>query len=202
VEDGTFREDLFYRLSVFTIDLPPLRERPEEIPLLAHHFVQRFAEELDKQIDSVTPAAMALLEAHDWPGNVRELENVIERAVLLSENTVDIQAIRVGVDGAADWDDIPDDAHTLAIRKKELRSAAVDELERMFVLKALRAADGNVSEAARAVRMKRPNLHALMRKHGITAPSDTASDDDTDAGSDVDADFDEDADFDDDDAET
>ncbi len=181
VDNGTFREDLFYRLSVFTLDLPPLRERREEIPLLAHHFVQQFAEELDKKIDGITPAAMALLEAHDWPGNVRELENVMERAVLLAEGTVDIQAIPVSIGQSGEnWDDIPDDAHTLALRKKELRAAAVDDLERLFVLKALRVADGNVSEAARAVRMKRPNLHALMRKHGISSPDSDTSDDQDD----------------------
>jgi DNA-binding NtrC family response regulator len=185
VEDGSFREDLFYRLSVFTLDLPPLRERREEIPLLALHFVEQFAEELDKKIDGITPPAMALLEAHDWPGNVRELENVMERAVLLAEGTIDIQAIPASIgQSSANWDDVPDDAHTLALRKKELRSAAVDELERMFVLKALSAADGNVSEAARAVHMKRPNLHALMRKHGITSP-DSGSDDDRDDPDDI-----------------
>ena len=86
VEDGAFREDLYYRLSVFTIRLPALRERPEEIPLLAHHFVEGFAEEFGKEIRGIAPQAMAVLEAHDWPGNVRELENVLERAVLLADN--------------------------------------------------------------------------------------------------------------------
>jgi len=210
VEQGAFREDLFYRLSVFTIDLPPLRERPEEIPLLAHHFVERFADELGKPIDGITPAAMTLLEAHDWPGNVRELENVLERAVLLAEHTIDIQVVPLGAGQPnTGWDDVPDDAHTLALRKKELRNTAVDQLEQLFVLKALRNAGGNVSVAARAVRMKRPNLHALMRKHGITAPSDTGSEDDdavasppVDADPDTDAEFDEGLDIEAEDAET
>ena len=186
VESGQFRQDLFYRLSVMTIHLPPLRERREEIPLLAHHFFEKFSEELDKEIAGITPQAMAALEAHDWPGNVRELEHVIERAVLLAEETVDLDAIPLGTRGGlVDWADVPDDARVLAARKKEIRARSVEQLERLFVLKALRSAGGNVSEAARSVGMKRPNLHALMRKYDIDA-SDTvpveSSDDDPDDG--------------------
>jgi two-component system response regulator PilR (NtrC family) len=179
VNAGTFREDLFYRLSVFTITLPPLRERPEEIPLLTHYFMHRFAEEFDKPIDAITPRAMAVLEAHDWPGNVRELEHAIERAVLLTEgNTIDLDAIPTGgASPIAAWTEVPDDAASLAEVKQELRTHAADRIERLFVIKALRAADWNVSRAARAVGMARPNLHALMRKHGITGASQNEDDD-------------------------
>ncbi|MBI4541952.1 MAG: sigma-54-dependent Fis family transcriptional regulator, partial [Gemmatimonadetes bacterium] len=171
VQQGSFREDLFYRLSVFTIRLPPLRERRQEIALLAHHFLKRFSQELGKDIDLITPQAMAILEAHDWPGNVRELENVIERAVLLADSralapdTIPLD----GDDAAAQWNHVPDDAKTLVERKKGLRAEAVERLERLFVLKALRAAEWNVTSAARAVGMQRPNFHALMRKYGISA---------------------------------
>ncbi|GMV06567.1 MAG: sigma-54-dependent Fis family transcriptional regulator [Gemmatimonadota bacterium] len=172
VDEGTFREDLFYRMSVFTIRLPALRERPEEIPLLAHHFIQNFAREFSKPIDSITPRAMAVLEAHEWPGNVRELEHAIERAVLLADGrTIDVEAIPTGGEHSGTiWGDVPDDAATLAERKQELRATAVERVERLFVLKALRRAGWNVSQAARDVGMARPNLHALMRKHGITTP--------------------------------
>lgn len=172
VDAGTFREDLFYRLSVFTINLPPLRERREEIPLLAHHFVQRFSEEFGKPIDSITPRAMAVLEAHDWPGNVRELQHAMERAVLLADGrAIDVDAIPAGGEQPGSmWSDVPDDAAALADRKQELRAGAVDRIERLFVIKALRRAGWNVSQAARNVGMARPNLHALMRKHGITTP--------------------------------
>jgi DNA-binding NtrC family response regulator len=172
VDEGTFREDLFYRLSVFAIRLPPLRERPEEIPLLAHHFVEQCAREFDKPIDSITPRAMAVLEAHDWPGNVRELENAMERAVLLADGrTIDLDTIPAAGDhSTAVWQDIPDDAASLAALKQELRASSVERIERLFVLKALRTASWNVSQAARNVGMARPNLHALMRKHDITAP--------------------------------
>jgi len=186
VETGEFRQDLFYRLSVMTIELPPLRERREEIPLLAHHFLEKYSDQLDKEIAGITPQAMAVLEAHDWPGNVRELEHVVERAVLLADETVDLEDIPLGAGASAvDWADVPDDARVLAARKKEIRARSVDQLERLFVLKALRNAGGNVSEAARSVGMKRPNLHALMRKHDIEAPDgpgagDEGSEDDED----------------------
>jgi len=171
VRQGAFREDLFYRLSVFTIALPPLRERREEIPLLAHHFMSRFAEEVHKAVDGITPQAMALLEAHDWPGNVRELEHVIERAVLLTDGGV-IGPQVIPLDQAMEstqWRGVPSDARMLAQAKKELRAGSVESLERLFVLKALLEAEWNVTIAARSVGMQRPNFHALMRKFGITA---------------------------------
>jgi len=127
---GTFREDLFYRLSVFTITLPPLRDRREEIPLLTHHFMHRFAKEFEKPIDAITPQAMAVLEAHDWPGNVRELEHAVERAVLLTEGrTIDLDAIPTGgASPIAAWNEVPDDAATLADVKQELRTHAADRV--------------------------------------------------------------------------
>ncbi|NNG17387.1 MAG: sigma-54-dependent Fis family transcriptional regulator, partial [Gemmatimonadales bacterium] len=171
VEEGSFRDDLFYRLSVFAIPLPPLRDRPEEIPLLTHHFLRQFADEFEKQIDGITPRAMTALELHDWPGNVRELENVLERAFLLADAPmIDLEDLPtvVGEHTTDEWEDVPTDAKSLASKKKELRAEAVERLEKLFVLKALKAARWNVSHAARAVGMQRPNLHALMRKHGIT----------------------------------
>jgi DNA-binding NtrC family response regulator len=173
VDDGAFRDDLFYRLSVFTIQLPPLRERTEEIPLLAHHFITQFAGEFDKRIDGITPRALTALELHHWPGNVRELQNVIERAYLLADdNLIDVDELPtvVGEHPTSEWDEVPVDAHGLAQKKKELRAEAVDRLEKLFVLKALKNASWNVSHAARAVGILRPNLHAMMRRHGITLP--------------------------------
>jgi DNA-binding NtrC family response regulator len=169
VKAGSFRDDLYYRLSVFEIKLPPLRERAEEIPLLAHHFVQRLSKELGKDVELITPQAMALLEAHDWPGNVRELENVIERAVLLADsNAIGPAAIPLDVETEdGHWSDVPNDAQGLIETRKELRSEAVERLERLFVLKALKTAGWSVTRAANAVGMQRPNFHALMRKYGI-----------------------------------
>jgi DNA-binding NtrC family response regulator len=173
VARGEFREDLFYRLSVFTIHIPPLRDRPEEIPLLAHHFIDKYSKEFGKPVEGITPRALSALEVHDWPGNVRELEHVIERAVLLAdERFIDVGDIPSPEDGGLTeaWGDVPSDARALAERKQQLREDSVLKLEKLFVLKALREADWNVSEAARNVEMQRPNLHALMRKHGITLP--------------------------------
>jgi len=182
VEQGSFRDDLYYRLSVFTIPVPPLRERPEEIPLLAHHFIRQFAGEFDKKIDGITPRAMTALELHDWPGNVRELQNVIERGYLLADDRMidldDLPTV-VGEHPTAEWDDVPDTARSLALRKKELRAEAVDRLEKLFVLKALKTAHWNVSRAAREVGIQRPNLHAMMRKHGITLPVRSGASEDT-----------------------
>jgi DNA-binding NtrC family response regulator len=171
VDEGVFREDLFYRLSVFTIELPPLKARPEEIPLLAHHFMERFAREFEKDMHGITPRALSMLELHEWPGNVRELEHVIERAVLLSDDgMIDVDEIPSTFDEGSglDWTEIPSDAETLVQVKKELREKAVERVEKLFVLKALREADWNVSKAARKVGMQRPNLHALMRKYDIS----------------------------------
>jgi DNA-binding NtrC family response regulator len=178
VDDGSFREDLLYRLSVFTIRIPPLRERTEEVPLLAHHFVKGFAEDFGKKIDAITPQAMAVLEAHDWPGNVRELEHAMERAVLLADGpSIDLDSIpATGEHHSVTWSEVPDDAAALARQKQELRAAAVARAERLFVIKALRKAAWNISQAARDVGMARPNLHALMRKHGITSPETGGSD--------------------------
>ena len=182
VRAGTYREDLFYRLSVFTIQLPPLRERPEEIPLLAHHFVQRLSKELGKEIDLITPQAMAILEAHDWPGNVRELENVVERAVLLADGrAIGPEAIPLQTEYCVShWLNVPNDARGLVEAKKELRAGAVEKLERLFVLKALNASEWSVSAAARAVGMQRPNFHALMRKYGIAGKNRSAADEEED----------------------
>jgi DNA-binding NtrC family response regulator len=178
-DEGKFRDDLFYRLSVFTIPLPPLRERIEEVPLLTHHFIRQFAERLEKPIAGITQRAMSALELHDWPGNVRELQNVIERACLLAEGLhIDIDDLPtiIGEHQTDEWDDLPADAQGLAARKKELRTEAVDRLEKLFLLKALKATQWNVSRAARDTGFLRPNLHAMMRKHGITVPHTSGED--------------------------
>jgi len=187
VERGEFREDLYYRLGVFTITLPPLRERTEEIPLLAHHFLEKYAADFGKQVNGIRPRALSALEVHEWPGNVRELENVIERAVLLTDTEfIDVDALPtiLGEQSALGTEDIPADARALAARKKELRAEAVERLEKLFVIKALQQARWNVSEAAREVDMQRPNFHALMRKYGISVPKTAGGSTEDDASDD------------------
>jgi transcriptional regulator of acetoin/glycerol metabolism len=116
---------------------------------------------------------MAALESYDWPGNVRELEHTIETAVLLSEGgTIELSDIpELGSNRAEEWEHVPDDAEALNELKQRLREKAVGRVERLFLLKALRKSGWNVSQAARNVGMARPNLHALMRKHGVRGPS-------------------------------
>ena len=136
---------------------------------LARFLVDKHARRMGRRVERIHPDSMAALIAYDWPGNVRELENVMERAVLLAEKgVIGPETIPLEGDDAERWDFVPDDAQSLAEYKRELRAEAVERLERLFLLKALRAAAWNVSEAARAVDMQRPNFHALMRKHGIT----------------------------------
>jgi DNA-binding NtrC family response regulator len=182
VERGVFREDLLYRLNVFTIPIPPLRERKEEIAPLAHHFLLQASEEFNRRIDGISPRALAALELRDWPGNVRELQHVIERAVLLADDhVVDVSHLPEAGEGepGGGWSSIPETGEELIQAKRELRKRAVEHLEKRFLLKALDAHDWNVTQTAEAVGIQRTNLHAMMRRHGIRAagpaPATTAT---------------------------
>jgi formate hydrogenlyase transcriptional activator len=159
VAEGRFRSDLYYRLDVFPLTLPPLRERREDIPLLVRHFVAQHARRLNKRIATVPPEAMAALTRYPWPGNVRELSNFIERSVLLSPGG----ELRVAV---ADLKSVPapesDGAATLA------------EAEREHILAVLRETKwriGGPSGAAALLGLKRTTLQSKMRKLGITRPA-------------------------------
>ncbi len=169
VRDGVFREDLYYRLNIFPIKVPPLRQRKEDIPILSYHFLRKHSEELGKDVKSITAEAMKLLLEYNWPGNVRELENTIQRAILLTTDEKikpeDLTFLTVTL-----GHNIPQNIQQLKETKKRLRKASVEEVERLFVLDALRRADWNVSRAAKDVGMQRPNFHALMKKHGIRRP--------------------------------
>jgi two-component system response regulator HydG len=151
VAEGLFREDLYYRLKVVTIEVPPLRERPEDIAVLARHFVARAAERFGAGQLRLTPADEARLEAHTWPGNVRELENTIESAVALSHDG----QLEISLPKAAD--------EPLATLKQR-----VDAYERGQILTALGSAQGNRSEAARRLGISRATLHEKLKKHQIT----------------------------------
>ncbi len=170
IKDGTFREDLYYRLNIVPIHLPPLRERPEDIPLLAQHFLKKFGSEMGRKALTLSPAAAQLLCQYPWPGNIRELENIIERIVIMAEEEVilpkhlphSFQDQPEGVVFQA-----PRTSEELKELKKHLRDKAVEEAESLFVLSALNRNEWNISRAAREVGMLRPNFQALMRKHNI-----------------------------------
>ena len=151
---GRFREDLLFRLNTVEIRLPPLRDRPEDIPLLAHHFFGRFAQKYAKTLTGFDHAALAALQRHDWPGNVRELTHAVERAVLMADG----ETIRVDHLGLAP--DI-DSAST------SIEDMSLDEVEKILIEKALRRFDGNVSKAAEALGLSRGALYRRLEKHDL-----------------------------------
>ncbi|MCA1629506.1 MAG: sigma-54 dependent transcriptional regulator [Acidobacteria bacterium] len=164
VAAGTFREDLFYRVSVIPIELPPLRERGEDVPDLVEHFVRKFGAETGRSL-GVSPAAMELLERYNFPGNVRELEHTIERAVAL-ERTDAVQPERLPEQitqynpaRVAEAFDLPDEGLNL--------SAHLDQLEKTYLLEALRRTGGNQTRAAELLKLSVRSLRHLLDKHGI-----------------------------------
>jgi DNA-binding NtrC family response regulator len=170
VAEGTFREDLYYRLYVYPIQLPPLRERREDIPLLAYHLLAKIQTQEGKKITGISDAALALLQHYDWPGNVRQLESAIERAVISCDGAlVEPQHLPMAVTraGLPEPYPVPKNNKEFLALKKKLREQAIGELEREFVLEALQRNDWNVTRAAQEVDIQRPNFQALMRKHAI-----------------------------------
>jgi transcriptional regulator with GAF, ATPase, and Fis domain len=172
VAAGKFRDDLFFRLNIIPVDLPPLRERNGDLRLLVGHFIRKFAEETGKEIKGLAPDALDLLESYPFPGNVRELENVIERAVVLAESDfIQVENLEMQMPDhlqARHGEPIPQNANELKERKRLLREKSVDDIERAFVLDALKRNDWNITKAAEEVGMLRPNFHALLKKQGIT----------------------------------
>jgi two-component system NtrC family response regulator len=160
VKAGQFRDDLYYRLNVVTIVVPPLRERREDIPALIDHFVRKFAGSNRKPIAGLTPAARDLLLRYDYPGNVRELENLIERAVVLT---------RDDVIGPADLPLTLQDAATELAEPAGL-TAAVEALERRLIREALAGADGVQTRAAEALGISERVLRYKLKKYGLAGP--------------------------------
>jgi len=172
VAAGTFREDFYYRIQVYPILLPPLRERREDILPIAYHFLKIYNQKLQKKIASFDDDAARHLTAHDWPGNVRQLRNVVERAVILCEkSSITLKELHV----SSEPDEInqllecvPQTSHELKHLKKEIRTRATAAVEKSFLLQALEKNAGNVSQAARQVGLLRSNFQTLLKKHGIT----------------------------------
>jgi transcriptional regulator with GAF, ATPase, and Fis domain len=156
VQEGRFRSDLYYRLNVFPIRLPPLRERTEDIPLLVRYLTLKYGSRLGKRISNATPAIMEVLQTYSWPGNVRELENVIERATILSAGV----ALDLG------WWPM-----TIGGRSREGGTRTLEEVEREHILSVLKLTGWRVSGergAAGHLGMKPTTLEARMKKLGIT----------------------------------
>jgi len=170
VSQGAFREDLFFRLNIIPIELPPLRERKGDVRLLAAHFLKQNADELGKELHGLAPEVLELLQHYPFPGNVRELENLIERAAVLAEGTmIRVYDLELGLPEGmgAKAEVVPQNFGELKERKRLLREQAVEPLERAFLLEALERNSWNITRAAEAVGMLRPNFQALLKKQGI-----------------------------------
>jgi transcriptional regulator with PAS, ATPase and Fis domain len=168
---GQFREDLFYRIAAFPIVLPPLRERREDIPLLAENFLGRAAEKAGKTITVISTEALQLLMSYDWPGNVRELENVIERAVLLEASEV-LQASSLPLEIRS----VRGRFHVPA--SQELTSEAIEilpleEVEKQAIVRALKATGNNIRQAAKALGINRATVYRKMEKYNLHELLDT-----------------------------
>jgi len=169
IGDGTFRDDLYYRINIFPIELPPLRERQDDIPVLAFHFLKKFGKEMDRTVKEFSAGAMNLLTNHEWPGNVRELENVIHRAVILASDEVIRQGHLVNIiDMQPSIElDVPRTSEELKNFKKIARQRSVENVEKLFVLGALKRNAFSVTRSAEDTGMQRSNFQALMKKYDI-----------------------------------
>jgi DNA-binding NtrC family response regulator len=169
VRKGEFREDLFYRVNVITIVLPPLRDRAGDVALLAYHFLRRYGRNRERPLEEIEPAALACLEAHAWPGNVRELQNVVERACALADGpAMQVRDLPEHVRGRGravpvlPGKDLP---------LRDAREAWLRTFAEEYLADLLRRHAGNISQAAKAAGVDRKTLHRLLTKHRITAAS-------------------------------
>jgi Nif-specific regulatory protein len=191
IQRGNFREDLYYRLNVVPLQIPPLRKRAGDIPLLVQHIIKKFNERLKKQISGIADDALAALEAHAWPGNIRELENVLERTILFCKNER-IERADLQLAGAAPAepaiprttssgamapvieDDLDDDdavsgelAGASSGSLKDIVRAETSRVERELIVKALEETGGNVTQAARLLKISRKSLQMKMKELGL-----------------------------------
>jgi two-component system NtrC family response regulator len=155
VKEGRFRADLYYRLNVIAVKIPPLRERKEDIPVLTDFFLHKYCAKENKPLPALTPETMECLLRYDWPGNVRELENCLKRAVIMSEGG-HITAEDIGLE-------LPADSEPPILDLRQIR----DEAERRAILAALGRSNGNVVKAAEMLGVSRPTLYDLMHRFGL-----------------------------------
>jgi DNA-binding NtrC family response regulator len=160
IHENRFRQDLYYRLNVIRIDLPPLRERAEDIPLLVEHFIRKFADKVQHRVAGIDKEALALLIGHRWPGNVRELEHTIERAVLLGKgSTIGVNDLPPQLSGA--------DPRKLPLAEAVARSFTLRDLEREYIERVLENTGGNKSEAAKILGVDRTTLYRKLEEYKL-----------------------------------
>jgi DNA-binding NtrC family response regulator len=151
---GRFRQDLLFRLNTIEINIPPLRDRREDLDLLAHHFLRGYSQRYRKNLSGFDPAALKALHEHPWPGNVRELDHAVERGVLLSAGS-HVRAADLGLRAHA------------AGGSARLEEMSLDEVERHLIQRTLARHDGNVSQAAKALGLSRSAMYRRLQKHGL-----------------------------------
>ena len=164
VSRGAFREDLYYRLHVVPIVVPPLRERIQDVPLLVEHFIRRDNRRFHKRVEGLSPEALAALKAYRWPGNVRELENVVERCVVLAEGTI-VQLNDLPLDVS-----LPQQATKVRAAEALPLNEATDQFEQQIVLRVLERVGWNLTEAGRILEIHRNSLRVKLARWGIRAP--------------------------------
>jgi two-component system, NtrC family, response regulator GlrR len=178
VKKGLFREDLFYRIHVIPIHLPPLRERKEDIPYLVDHFLKRFAEQTKREVKGLTPQAMKKLMQYDWPGNVRELENTIEYGVVMAEGLITddhVLQTKIAIGASSQNGSQPSAVLSLDGPLKSLREARA-EFERAYLIRVLESCDGKAAKAAEIAGKYRADFYDLLKKHGIKIQDFKSSD--------------------------
>jgi two-component system, NtrC family, response regulator AtoC len=162
VQRGTFREDLYYRLNVMAIIIPPLRERPEDIPLLCTYFIKKFNSVLGTMVESIAPEAMEKILTYNWPGNVRELENVIQRGVVLAENhAIGLEQLSPSLNGEESREDFEHCFDGLSLKK------AQRTMEKKMIVKVLKQTGGNRMQASRLLEISYPSLLSKIKEYGV-----------------------------------
>jgi DNA-binding NtrC family response regulator len=162
VAEGKFREDVYYRLNVFSVHLPPLRERGEDVLLLAHHFVRELAPKLGKGDGGLSRDAQDVLRAYSWPGNIRELANAVERALILADGGL-LTAAHFGLAGGSH----PRREETRGRPSEPSAPEALVDLERRAILAALKRTKGNKTRAAALLGITRTQLHTRVKRYGL-----------------------------------
>jgi transcriptional regulator with PAS, ATPase and Fis domain len=168
IRAGQFREDLYFRLGVLEIHIPPLRERREDIPLLANHFLKRFAQRVDRRLGGLSPELLFMFEGYDWPGNVRELENELERLVTLAEEGQVLQAGQLSAKFTRQKQSRRGDVPQSFTRLRD----AIDDLEKQMIAEALKKFHGNKSQVARTLGLSRLGLQRKMERLGLSERSE------------------------------
>jgi two-component system response regulator HydG len=151
IEKGTFREDLFYRLNVINIEMPPLRKRPEDIPILANFFIRKFASELETKVRSISERAIKILGNYRWPGNIRELENTIQRSMIMADEKIDVEQLPDFVKMSSPQEENPSSWQTL------------EEVQRKYIEKVLHSVEGNKTQAAKILGIDRKTLREKLK---------------------------------------